>query len=55
MLLRTAEATKHALTHILVNFSLSQFYDAEKTAKNTFTHVNRAMGIKQFYEHGRHN
>ena len=39
----------------ILAFSLSQFYDAAKTAKKGFTQADRALGIKQFYKQGHNN
>ena len=57
VLLRTAQATNDVLALVQMKtlaFSLPQFNDAAKTAKEAFTQSYRALGIKQFYKHGCH-
>ena len=39
----------------ILTFSLVQFYDAAKTAKEAFTQPNRALEMKQFDKHGLHS
>ena len=39
----------------MLTFSLLQFYDAAKTAKNLFAQADRTLGMIQFYKHCHHN
>ena len=58
MLLRTAHVTKKFFgSHSNKNAHFFAFaiYDAANTATKAFFQAVRALGIKQFYIHGRHN